>query len=72
MARPRRPQPFPWEIGHATPQDRAMGLELELIELVRRRQDVLVGDPEALRLDGEIDRTSAELDALVEGLAVAV
>ena len=72
MARPRRPQTFPWEIGHATPQDRAMGLELELIELGRRRQAVLVGDPEALRLDGEIDRTSAELDALVEGFAVAV
>lgn len=72
MARSRHPQPFPWEVGHAAPEDQAMGLELELIELVRRRDEVRVDDPEATRLDGEIDRTVAELDHLVDRFAVAV
>ena len=72
MARSRHPQPFPWEVAHATPQDQALGLELELIELVRRRRELGDGHPASARLDGEIDRTIAELDDLVEHLPVAV
>jgi hypothetical protein len=29
---------YPWEVGHASEEDRAMGLELELIELQRTRE----------------------------------
>lgn len=72
MARTRHPQPFPWEIGHASPDDRAMGLELELIELVRRRGEAVAGSSVADLLDREIDRTVAELDELTDGLPVAV
>lgn len=72
MARSRHPQPFPWEIGHASPDDRAMGLELELIELTRRRGEAVAGTESAARLDREIDRTLAELDAVAGGLPVAV
>lgn len=69
----RTDQPFPWEVAHAAPQDRALGLELELIELVRRRREVAVAaDPDAVRLDREIDRTIAELDELTSSLLVAV
>lgn len=30
----------PWQESHAAPEDRAVGLELQLIELVHRRNDV--------------------------------
>lgn len=29
----------PWQEGHAAPEDRAVGLELQLIELVHRRDE---------------------------------
>ena len=32
------PETYPWEVGHAAGEDRAMGLELELIELQRTRE----------------------------------
>lgn len=54
--------PFPWEQAHAAPEDRAVGLELELIELVARRQSMVdTYDGEAEALDAEIDRTLGEL-----------
>ena len=54
--------PFPWEQAHAAPEDRAVGLELELIELVRRLE--ALADPaglEAAALAAEIDLVHAEL-----------
>ena len=63
--------PFPWETAHAAPEDRAVGLELELIELVRRRE--ALADPagfEGAALDAEIDLVLAELGS-VAGLPLA-
>ena len=37
MDAPSRRPIFPWQVPHACAEDRAMGLELELIELVRSR-----------------------------------
>jgi hypothetical protein len=59
---------FPWERGHAAPEDQAFGLELELIELERRRRDQVDGD----RLDPEIDSVREQLATLVASLPVAV
>ena len=51
-----------WADGHAAPEDRALGLELELIELQRRRDELAPDHPE----NGRIDREVAEvLDELV-------
>ncbi|MCU1496234.1 MAG: hypothetical protein JWM47_187 [Acidimicrobiales bacterium] len=62
--------PFPWEEAHAAPEDRAVGLELELIELVARRRALSrADDGEAALLDAEIDRTLAELGSIVPPLA---
>lgn len=56
---------FPWEAGHAAPEDRAVGLELELIELVARRNAIPDdNDGEARALDGQIDATLAELGSV--------
>jgi hypothetical protein len=41
----------PWTSGHAPPEDRALGIELELIELVRRRD---AGLARAEEVDEEI------------------
>lgn len=43
-----------WSDGHAAPADRALGLELELIELNRQRDELLPDHPEAARLDRQI------------------
>ena len=58
------PQPrFPWEEGRACREDRAMGLELELIELVQRRRSAAAhGDP-VERLDDQIDEVMSDLAA---------
>jgi hypothetical protein len=57
--------PFPWEEAHAAPEDRAVGLELELIELVSRRTNLTDDrDGEAQALDREIDLTLAELGSI--------
>lgn len=57
--------PFPWEEAHAAPEDRAVGLELELIELVHRRTSILDEyDGEAQALDREIDQTLAQLGSI--------
>ena len=54
--------PYPWENTHAAVEDRALGVELELIELVRRRNDISdAADPDARMLDAEIDWLLAEL-----------
>ncbi len=54
-------QRFPWQEGRACREDRAMGLELELIELVHRREIAeAVGDPLAA-LDAAITATMTEL-----------
>ena len=62
----------PWEQGHAAPQDQALGLELELIELVRRRDDIRdATDPEARWLDDEILLVTDQLDTLVSTMPLA-
>lgn len=43
-----------WATGHAAPEDRALGHELELIELQRRRGELAPDHPEVARLDREI------------------
>ena len=52
----------------STPEDHAVGLELELIELVERRERALIqqrkGDAE--RIQAEIDRTQEELAGTAE------
>ena len=54
--------PYPWESTSAAVEDKALGLELELIELVRRRNDIPdATDPDARILDAEIDWLLAEL-----------
>jgi hypothetical protein len=52
-----------WSDGHAAPADRALGLELELIELNRQRDELLPDHPEAARLDRQIREV---MDKLVE------
>ncbi len=65
--------PFPWEEGHAAPEDRAVGLELELIELVHRRENVRDDQPaKAEAIDAEIDRTLARLGDIAPALPLAV
>ena len=50
---------FPWEEGHACPEDRALGLELELIELVHALEDA---DPvTAVHLDRQIETAMTDL-----------
>lgn len=51
----------PWTDGHASPEDRALGFELELIELMRRRSEVEEGTPEAVALDDEIASVRRDL-----------
>lgn len=53
---------FPWEGSHAAPADRALGLELELIELVRRQDDIAdPTDPESIDLGRQIRLVQDEL-----------
>ena len=62
---------FPWEAAHAAPEDRAVGLELELIELVARRNHIRDDeDLEAKALDTQIDAALAELGS-VEAVSLA-
>lgn len=64
--------PFPWEEAHAAPEDRAVGLELELIELVRRRGDIVdATSPEAQALDREIEATLTQLGQVTPALPLA-
>lgn len=53
----------PWQSGHAAPEDRALGLELELIELVRQRSDAEAESDRVVadRLETEIDGVLREL-----------
>ncbi|MEO6628031.1 MAG: hypothetical protein ABIP03_05620 [Aquihabitans sp.] len=63
----------PWQSGHAAPEDQALGLELELIELVRQRSEAesesnrIVAD----RLDTEIDGVLHELAAVAATIRAA-
>lgn len=64
--------PFPWEEAHAAPEDRVVGLELELIELCRRRDDIDdATDPEIVQLDREIDAVLADLGRVSPSLPLA-
>lgn len=64
---------FPWEQAHAAPGDRALGLELELIELVRRQDDIFdKADPEAVELGRQIGRVQDELLTLVDEMPLTV
>lgn len=63
----------PWVNGHAAPEDQALGLELELIELVRQRTEA-VGDGNKVatdRLDAEIDGVVHELAAVAATIRAA-
>jgi hypothetical protein len=56
------PQPtFPWQDGHACHEDRAMGLELELIELVRQRDEAGAPADAVARVDDQIADVMARL-----------
>jgi hypothetical protein len=52
-----------WSEGHAAPEDRALGLELELIELNRQRDELAPDHPEVARLDARIASVMDELVA---------
>jgi len=54
----------PWAAGHAAPEDRALGLELELIELRRGRAEVRDESADAPLLDDETAAVTAELCSL--------
>jgi hypothetical protein len=61
----RQPQlSTPWFDGHASPEDRALGYELELIELERRRREVPDGTARAAELDVEIAAVRNDLAAV--------
>ncbi|MEO6989679.1 MAG: hypothetical protein ABI239_13655 [Aquihabitans sp.] len=65
--------PFPWEVAHAAPEDQAVGLELQLIELVARRRSIRDdADPEAVSIDAEIEIVLTDLGDLTQTLPVAV
>lgn len=65
--------PFPWEVAHAAPEDQAVGLELQLIELVARRRSIRDdADPEAILIDVEIEAVLTDLGDLTPTLPVAV
>ena len=70
---PHNDTPFPWEVAHAAPEDQAVGLELQLIELVARRRAIRDdADPEAATLDAEIEAVLGELGDLTPVMPVAV
>ena len=70
---PQTDTPFPWEVAHAAPEDQAVGLELQLIELVTRRRSIHDAvDPEAAALDVEIEAVLEELGDLTPVVPVAV
>lgn len=56
--------PAAWADGHAAPEDRAVGLELELIELHRRRDELAPDHPEVERIDREVAQVVEELVAV--------
>ncbi|HRW36695.1 MAG: hypothetical protein KDB04_04555 [Acidimicrobiales bacterium] len=58
-----------WSDGHAAPEDRALGLELELIELHRRRDELSPDHPEVARVDREVQAVIDELVAVTAELA---
>lgn len=63
---------FPWEVAHAAPEDRAVGLELQLIELVARRRAIRhETDPEAGVIDAEIEGVLIDLGDLTPSLPLA-
>lgn len=65
--------PFPWEVAHAAPEDQAVGLELQLIELVARRRSIRDdADPEAVFIEAEIELILDDLGDLTPTLPVAV
>ena len=53
----------PWLAAHAPLEDQALGIELELIELVRQRGEAW-GAAERRELAGEIDRATDRLACL--------
>lgn len=57
------PDPISPDTAHAPPADRALGLELELIELVRQQDEAGPHHPQSRRLQVEID---AVMDQLVQ------
>lgn len=59
--KPPTPAPFPWQQPRACHDDRAMGLELELIELVRCREESVADGASTDRLDDQIDDVMAAL-----------
>jgi hypothetical protein len=57
------PPPFPWQRGRACHEDRAMGLELELTELVRRRDLAEADGLPTQALEAQIEDVMADLAA---------
>lgn len=65
--------PFPWEVARAAPEDQAVGLELQLIELVTRRRSIRDdADPEAVLIDAEIEVVLDDFADLDPVMPVAV
>lgn len=66
-----RTGPFPWEESHAAPEDRAVGVELQLIDLVAQRAAISAGDARASVIDREIDQLLTELGSITPALPLA-
>lgn len=63
------PAEHPWQQAHAAPADRAVGMELQLIELNHRRNTT--DEAEIRAVDAEIVEVIAELADLDQQLAAA-
>lgn len=64
--------PHPWEQAHAAAADRAVGLELELIELVHRRgTGGAPADETTVEVDAQIDEVLEDLAEVAQGLPIA-
>lgn len=59
-------EPYPWETSAVLPEDKAMGLELELIELEHERDEAEHEGAPVEAIDEEITEVLDELEDVVE------
>lgn len=63
------PEPYPWETSAVLPEDRAMGLELELIELEHERDEAEHEGGPTAPIDEEIAEVRHTLEDVAEHVA---
>jgi hypothetical protein len=62
---------YPWEQPAVLPEDRAMGLELKLIELEHERGEAIADDASTGPIELAIDEVRHELEEVAEDLNAA-